>query len=1318
MIKRLLQLSLLFMLCLSAWAGNVTREEAMQKALQFVNKQPRMQKGKALRPVPRKAVSNVKGEQEGYYVFNVGEKQGFVLVSGDDRTPAILGYSEKGEFAEHQMPENLRWWLEEYERQLQALDKIESVKASSVLRSPVQPLMESQWYQNAPYWNQCPIDPVTYNRSYTGCEATAIAQIMYYHKYPQRTTETIPSYITSTRSVMMPEVPVTDIDWDNMLPVYTETASQQQQNAVATLMYLCGTALEMDYTSKASGAYGIDAPIALKTYFGYDEGMKYQFREEYTASEWDGLVYEELIQKRPVLYMGQSVGGGHAFVVDGYSEDNLFHVNWGWGGLCDGYFLLSILNPYSNEGIGASSSTDGYSFGQEIVTGIQPPTGRPVDSDRLITTYFYADQEKIDEVWPRDSLGGFTVPFYYYYRNNTMSNLAFEYGIGIFDQQDKLVEAHTLGDSIYAPLAYRGDVTVRPSIASQLAAGDYTIKGISRRTGVEQWKENTYSDMWQVLASVSDTAVTITTPYYNYSSSNLEVVGSQPVVGLPLTIRANVANSGMLQHETLYLMVNGKIAAGRQFEVGSNDTISIDFVFVPTMSGSNTVKLIQLVGRYYKTFASKTFYVNAAPTIELTDEISIEGLNNKGMIPSTTAHIIVTLTNNSTLDYKDEVRGVLYTYDVNGRLTGSTAYIQEYELGSGKTGTWELYVDTLKNGRKYSFAFAYRKNSTTWKSDWTTETYFAVEEVEEVNEDMTDRLVNPDFENAAGGWNVNWGGGGNVRAGGTADNICFEAWNDRGFDIYQEIVDLPKGVYEIKVQGFYRYLRGDDAWNAYQQASGKIDVPVYVYLNNSSTPFKNVFDEPVPNGQLYIGDFYRTSDFKWTFPNDMATGSQAFSVGMYEQSAYGMVIEDGDSIRIGVKGSTNQGGDSWVIWDNFKLIYHGCQANAIEPVLGKAIEDATNTLAKPMAKTAYEYLLGMIEIADEMYHSTDGEGMFSILSTLYDAQQIAQESAADFLQVTEELDKLLWDINHYDVATKETEERMLKYYETTLANANNHRYDYDDLEMLLSDISVRRRLVRTPYNMDEATASNPVECTSLMDSPSFEKDGTNSMDGWNWVGFVAFGNDAAQVRSLSIEYYQKEVQQWQTIVDIPNGYYRVTARGFYRYGSAQNDYQAYTQNNRPKNAVLFMYNGEKQNDTPLKMISDDASDKRLGIGDEMQIASDKWVPNDMVSSVGYFKNDRYLNECIIEVNAGILTVGVLKNNVYDFDWVILDDFRLYYLGTSAPGPTAINEVKTGTVRRDVFNLNGQKAASTRGSLQIVREVQEDGQVIVRKQIRK
>ena len=156
------------------------------------------------------------------------------------------------------------------------------------------------------------------------------------------------------------------------------------------------------------------------------------------------------------------------------------------------------------------------------------------------------DASLIDTEWKRDSLGGFTAPFGYCYRNNTMSELQYEYGIGVYDQQEQLVETYVLADTIVAPISYVGDTTVTPSIGAKLPAGDYTIKGISRRSGTEQWNVNDYSDMWQVLATVTDTLMTLTTPWYGYDAS-LNVLTSPLVVGQPVTIRAKVFNRGMLQ---------------------------------------------------------------------------------------------------------------------------------------------------------------------------------------------------------------------------------------------------------------------------------------------------------------------------------------------------------------------------------------------------------------------------------------------------------------------------------------------------------------------------------------------------------------------------------------------------------------------------------------------------------------------------------------------------------------------------------------------------------------------------------------------------
>ena len=112
----------------------------------------------------------------------------------------------------------------------------------------------------------------------------------------------------------------------------------------------------------------------MRQYFNYDKGTRAIFRSYYSIEQWENMVYDELKSNRPVPYAGQSGSGGHSFVVDGYDGNGLFHLNWGWGGMCDGYYRLSVLNPFNNSGIGSASGLMGYSFMQEAVIGVQPPT--------------------------------------------------------------------------------------------------------------------------------------------------------------------------------------------------------------------------------------------------------------------------------------------------------------------------------------------------------------------------------------------------------------------------------------------------------------------------------------------------------------------------------------------------------------------------------------------------------------------------------------------------------------------------------------------------------------------------------------------------------------------------------------------------------------------------------------------------------------------------------------------------------------------------------------------------------------------------------
>jgi hypothetical protein len=289
-------------------------------------------------------------------VFNVGEQDGFVIVSGDDRTPAIMGYASEGTFKSDELPQNMKAWLEGYAEQIEWLGHQKSPRHLTLNdgepatdHASVAPLITTRWNQGSPYNDLCPIDPTNDNeRSVTGCVATAMAQVLAYHRAPNRTVRPIPAFTTERAGIFVDEMPVSALDWSNKLNTYKGSKSDAQNKSVATLMLLCGASVEMDYTANSSGASSDIIVSALRTYFGYASSTHRADRNNYRATDWDALIYGELANCRPVLYGGHSAGGGHAFVIDGYDHDGLYHVNWGWGGQCDGYFLLSVLNPDSN----------------------------------------------------------------------------------------------------------------------------------------------------------------------------------------------------------------------------------------------------------------------------------------------------------------------------------------------------------------------------------------------------------------------------------------------------------------------------------------------------------------------------------------------------------------------------------------------------------------------------------------------------------------------------------------------------------------------------------------------------------------------------------------------------------------------------------------------------------------------------------------------------------------------------------------------------------------------------------------------------------
>lgn len=382
--------NLLWILCLLSFlyvgARPITKSAAENIARGFMSK--RCSKSASLACLPHKsAVKGSSGDVAPYYIFNIGNREGFVIVSGDDNAEPVLGYSDRGELDLDNMPANMVEWLRLNELYVENCAKREfsAVGTSRTGNGTVvvEPLLgDIMWGQDFPFNEMCP----TYYSGgqnlhyYVGCVATAATQIMRYYRYPQQGTGS-KSYVFKGQTLSA-DFGNTTYDWDNMLAFYpSDGVSQEQIDAAATLAYHFGVSVEMEYAENGSGALSMLVPHALKTYFGYDKATTMRRRNFYSATEWLELIKHELDNNRPVYYGATSDSGlgGHAFVCDGYDSEGYVHINWGWYGMSNGYFLVNHLNP---DDLGEGGGTGGYNTDQEIITGIQPSTGGATTFDR------------------------------------------------------------------------------------------------------------------------------------------------------------------------------------------------------------------------------------------------------------------------------------------------------------------------------------------------------------------------------------------------------------------------------------------------------------------------------------------------------------------------------------------------------------------------------------------------------------------------------------------------------------------------------------------------------------------------------------------------------------------------------------------------------------------------------------------------------------------------------------------------------------------------------------------------------------------------
>ncbi len=353
------------------------------------------EKGVAL----RSAASDAEAD---YFVFNFPSGKGFAVISGEDRVRPILGYSYTGSFDPDNLPAALKGMLASYQKQIEwAVEQ--NLEASSEVtnewnnylsgampKTRAVTITTAEWSQDDPYNRRAPM--IGKERTYVGCVATAMGIVMKHHEYPAKAVNPPKQ---NTYSVAGNKVTAKftygEYDWENMLYVYKDSSfTDVEANAVATLLFHCGINTQMNFELEGSGTTNLYAAKALRDVFGYSPEIRYLNRDAYRWTEWKKMLRDELDEGYPVLYDGYGEDeGGHAFVCDGYDDQDHFHINWGWDGYRNGFFSLSLLSGFDEDQnmvlhIRPEATGDTYYVRPYVISAIYTKKGKEVSVDFTI----------------------------------------------------------------------------------------------------------------------------------------------------------------------------------------------------------------------------------------------------------------------------------------------------------------------------------------------------------------------------------------------------------------------------------------------------------------------------------------------------------------------------------------------------------------------------------------------------------------------------------------------------------------------------------------------------------------------------------------------------------------------------------------------------------------------------------------------------------------------------------------------------------------------------------------------------------------------
>ena len=724
--KKILLLFVLFSL------GNIVRgnpigvEKARQIALEYIKNNGAYAPSKYAQV--EKVIKKVPLSTNAYYIFNVGQNNGFVIVSADDNMQTVLGHSKNGTFNEKNIPDGMKWWLECCQRYIKfvANNKQQAVLATNEKLKDLPELVETKWNQTNPYNLECP----KFDEGYaaTGCVATAAAQILKYYEWPQNETPVIPGYESKIQnySQILENLQPRKFNWSAMKNSYKY---QENADEVAWLMRYVGQAMKMQYSPKESGANVLVK--AFKDYFDYATTTQEIERSSYTEAEWQQRIYDEIKEKRPVLYTGgkfdvnSGIIGYHAFVCHGY-KNGKFIINWGWGGMSDGEYDLSVLNP-SMQGTGSFAGGSGYTIKQAVIVGLKPnKTGQQAETTNTI---FVQDIKDVQDKYQRtDKTIDFVInklTLKVLANNYTQQNITF--GWQLRNAENKPVEGVAiLGKTNVMDIEPNNNTyeCVNKSLAfgGNLSAGTYYLVPMfaTNADGSNNWKACANSSMY-IKLNISDKEM-LTTVFANRSDIECKMLKheGQAEENIETKLTATIANNGISNAVTVYIY--DKTSARNANAVGvmidANREKTVELPYTPRTAGKH---LIELYADNARKIKIGEIEINVKGSIETSlTQSGFKIKNAQGNVVMDKFECEVTIENWGNNTYQNKIVAIL-----SDRNSANVETLeQNVEIKDDEKKTLTFAFTKMQDGNEYCVKLYYINKNLQTRLSLATPKYY------------------------------------------------------------------------------------------------------------------------------------------------------------------------------------------------------------------------------------------------------------------------------------------------------------------------------------------------------------------------------------------------------------------------------------------------------------------------------------------------------------------------------------------------------------------------------------------------------------------